>query len=69
MFDLPHHIKGLIYEYDPTYRHIFNLVLLEFALTFEQLTNYRKVIRSMREDKIILNYFINKTVRVILKQR
>ena len=69
MFDLPDNIKGLIYEYDPTYRHIFNLVLLEFALTFEQLTNYRKVIRSMREDKIILNYFINKTVRVILKQR
>ncbi len=34
MFDLPNHIQQLIFEYDNTYYHIFNNVLIDFMKTY-----------------------------------
>ena len=35
MFKLPVHIQQIIYEYDSTYRELFNVVLLELHLSYE----------------------------------
>ena len=34
---LPHHVQTLVYRYDPTYRRVFNLTLLNLELLCQSL--------------------------------
>jgi hypothetical protein len=48
MLPLPLDVLRLIYELDPTYRHLFNLCLLHLEHRFS-----RRVMKRVRGDRVI----------------
>ena len=60
MYDLlPQNVLTKIYEYDFTYRRVFNLCLLELELNFHHKKCLKDVIMRYTREKIIYSYFIN----------
>lgn len=67
LYDLPQNILSLIYQYDYTYRRVFNLCLLELELYFQHHKVLRNVILSFKQDKLLFKYYVNDNIRVLLK--
>jgi hypothetical protein len=66
MYDLlPQNVLTKIYEYDFTYRHIFNLCLLELELNFHHKKCLSEVILKFTREKMIYHYFINQHINNI----
>lgn len=67
LYDLPQNVLSLIYQYDYTYKRVFNLCLLELELYFQHHRVLRNVILSFKHDKLLFKYYVNDNIRVLLK--
>ena len=53
MLPLPLDVLRLIYAFDPTYRHLFNLCLLQLELLFREHRFPRRVLKRVRVDRVL----------------
>ena len=53
MLPLPLDVLRLIYSYDPTYRHVFNLCLLQLEVLFREHRFARRVLRRVRVERVL----------------
>jgi len=64
--NLPAALISKIYTYDPTYKLIFNYVLLELELNFYHKCMINKLLATLSSDKITLLFFIQNGINDIL---
>ena len=53
MLPLPLDVLRLIYAFDPTYRHLFNLCLLQLEMLFREHRFPRRVLKRVRVDRVL----------------
>jgi hypothetical protein len=53
MLPLPFDVLRLIYALDPTYRHVFNLCLLQLELLFREHRFLRRVLKRVRVGRVL----------------
>ena len=53
MLPLPLDVLRLIYSYDPTYRHVFNLCLLQLEVLFREHRFARRVLKRVRAERVL----------------
>jgi hypothetical protein len=53
MLPLPLDVLRLVYAFDPTYRHVYNLCLLELEVLFGEHRFPRRVLRRMRVERVL----------------
>lgn len=68
-FPLPVHLVRMIYQYDTTYRHAFNVCLLELMLLFHRYEQVRRVFRRLRRDRLVFQLYSAGGVNVIMGLR
>ena len=68
-FPLPLHLVRMIYQYDATYRHAFNVCLLELMLLFHRYERVRRVFRRLRRDRLVFQLYSAGGVNVIMGLR
>ena len=66
---LPLNLVRLIYEFDATYRHAFNVCLLEMMLLFHRYECVWRVFRRLRHDRIVFELYCSGGVNVIMGLR
>jgi len=59
----------MIYQYDATYRHAFNVCLLELMLLFHRYERVRRVFRRLRRDRLVFQLYSAGGVNVIMGLR
>ena len=67
LYDLPKNCLDLIYQYDPTYYYIFNLVLLELQLYFKHNRILRGVIMTFHNERLRFKFYVDENIRVLIK--
>lgn len=67
LYNLPNNCLTLIYEYDPTYLYLFNLVLLELQLNYKHSRILRNVIMTFHNEKLRFKYYLDENIRVLIK--
>ena len=67
LYDLPKNCLDLIYEYDPTYLYLYNLVLLELQLFFKHSKILRNVIMTFHNEKLRFKFYVQENIRVLIK--
>lgn len=60
---LPTEIQRLVYEYDPTYRYKYNLVMLELELIASVVDS---VVDWVVEQKVLADFYVCGDVRVVI---
>ena len=67
LYNLPNNCLTLIYEYDPTYMYLYNLVLLELLLHFKHSRILRGVIMTFHNEILLFKFYVNENIRVLIK--
>lgn len=63
---LPSHLLSLVYAYDPTYHHVFNICLLELQLLWEHHDTLNNLMERFRRDILLFEVYSEGAINVLL---
>tara|TARA_S200002703_G_scaffold86266_3_gene74355 strand:+ start:83 stop:334 length:252 start_codon:yes stop_codon:yes gene_type:complete len=66
MYQLPAHLQAHIYEYDPTYRETFNVVLLELEMYIEFDDRWECILDTLRIERMLFDFYAEGEINVLL---
>ena len=66
MYNLPIHLQSLIYEFDPTFREIFNIVLLELEMYIEFDDRHECILDTLRFERTIFDFYSDGDINVLI---
>ncbi len=66
MYNLPIHLQSLIYEFDPTFRELFNIVLLELEMFIEFDDRHECILDTLRFERTIFDFYSDGDINVLI---
>lgn len=66
LLPLPSHLLTKVFEYDLTYRRVYNVCLLELALLWHHHETLHNIINRFKRETLLFQIYSEGTVNVIL---
>lgn len=66
MFNLPPHLQTLIYQFDPTFKELFNIVLLELEMYIEFDNRFECILDTLRFERTIFDFYSEGDINVLI---
>ena len=66
MYQLPPHLQTLIYEFDPTFKEIFNIVLLELEMYIEFDDRWECILDTLRFERTVYDFYAEGDINVLI---